>query len=139
MNPNDPALRSFIPVAADSDFPIQNLPFGIFSTPDNQVPRTGVAIGDWVLDCAALEQAGLLRGGAQAVFNQPTLNAFIATGKANWRSTREAISSLLRDDQPLAVAERVLASNPGFGVGRYQGDAVQVAPHFALTDAHGAG
>jgi len=100
MNPNDSALRSFLPVAADSDFPIQNLPFGIFSTPDNPAPRTGVAIGDWVLDCAALEQAGLLRGGAQAVFNQPTLNAFIATGKANWRSTREAISSLLRDDQP---------------------------------------
>ena len=47
--------------------------------------------------------------------------------------------AVLRADQPLAVAERVLASNPGFGVGRYQGDAVQVAPHFALTDAHGAG
>ena len=39
--------------------------------------------------------------------------------------------AVLRADQPLAVAERVLASNPGFGVGRYQGDAVQVAPHFA--------
>jgi uncharacterized protein (DUF934 family) len=47
--------------------------------------------------------------------------------------------AVLRDDQPMAVAERVLASNPGFGVGRYQGDAVQVAPHFAFTDAHGAG
>ncbi len=47
--------------------------------------------------------------------------------------------AVLRADQPLALAERVLASNPGFGVGRYQGDAVQVAPHFALTDAHGAG
>ena len=34
------------------------------------------------------------------------------------------------------LAERVLASNPGFGVGRYQGDAVQVAPHFALTEEH---
>ena len=48
--------------------------------------------------------------------------------------------AVLRADQPLAVAERVLASNPGFGVGRYQGDAVQVAPHFAphfaLADEH---
>ena len=46
--------------------------------------------------------------------------------------------AVLRADQPLAVAERVLASNPGFGVGRYQGDAVQVAPHFALTEEHTA-
>jgi uncharacterized protein (DUF934 family) len=44
--------------------------------------------------------------------------------------------AVLRADQPLAVAERVLASNPGFGVGRYQGDAVQVAPHFALAEEH---
>ena len=36
----------------------------------------------------------------------------------------------------LAVAERVLASNPGFGVGSYQGDAVHLAPHFALADEH---
>jgi uncharacterized protein (DUF934 family) len=42
--------------------------------------------------------------------------------------------AVLRADQPLEVARRVLASYPGFGVGRYQGDAVQVAPHFALTD-----
>ena len=45
---------------------------------------------------------------------------------------------VLRADQPLAVAQRVLASYPGFGVGRYQGDAVQVAPHFALADEHNA-
>ena len=48
--------------------------------------------------------------------------------------------AVLRADQPLAVAERVLSSNPGFGVGSYQGDAVQVAPHFAphfsLADEH---
>jgi uncharacterized protein (DUF934 family) len=44
--------------------------------------------------------------------------------------------AVLRADQPLAVAERVLASNPGFGVGRYQGDAVHLAPHFALTEEH---
>ena len=39
--------------------------------------------------------------------------------------------AVLRADQPLERAQRVLASYPGFGVGRYQGDAVQVAPHFA--------
>ncbi|MES2978725.1 MAG: DUF934 domain-containing protein [Pseudomonadota bacterium] len=41
-------------------------------------------------------------------------------------------SAVLRADQPLEVAERVLRSYPGYGVGRYQGDAVQVAPHFVL-------
>ena len=39
-------------------------------------------------------------------------------------------TAVLRDDQPLAVAERVLAEYPGFDVGAYQGDAVHVSPHF---------
>lgn len=42
--------------------------------------------------------------------------------------------AVLRADQPLDVAQRVLASYPGYGVGRYQGDAVQIKPHFAKTD-----
>jgi len=46
--------------------------------------------------------------------------------------------AVLRADQPLEVAHRVLASYPGYGVGRYQGDAVQVAPHFALKETEGA-
>jgi fumarylacetoacetase len=100
MNPNDPLLHSFIPIAADSDFPIQNLPLGIFSTTAQAAPRAGVAIGDYVLDLAVLEQVGLLNPATQAVFNQPNLNAFIALGKDSWRATRAAISSLLRHDQP---------------------------------------
>ena len=46
---NDPALRAFIEVAADSHFPIQNLPFGIFSR-GSDTPRAGVAIGDHIAD-----------------------------------------------------------------------------------------
>jgi fumarylacetoacetase len=99
-NPNDPALRSFISVSADADFPIQNLPFGIFSTAALSAPRAGVAIGDYVLDLSVLEEAGLLPAAARSVFNQPTLNAFIDCGKAHWCSTRGAISMLLRADQP---------------------------------------
>ena len=45
-DPNDPALRSFVEGAADSDFPIQNLPYGVFSTASDTRPRVGVAIGD---------------------------------------------------------------------------------------------
>ena len=43
--------------------------------------------------------------------------------------------AVLRADQPMATAERVLASYPGYGVGRYQGDAVKIAPHFASIKA----
>jgi fumarylacetoacetase len=49
-HPNDPSLRSFIDVDPLSDFPIQNLPYGVFSTKDGLAPRVGVAIDDFVLD-----------------------------------------------------------------------------------------
>ena len=59
MNPtNDPALRSFVPVAADSHFPIQNLPYGVFARRGEDTPRIGVAIGEMVLDLALLAQRG---------------------------------------------------------------------------------
>lgn len=56
-------MRSFFDVPADSHFPIQNLPYGIFSHSGDR-PRAGVAIGEMVLDLAALEEAGYLGGGA---------------------------------------------------------------------------
>src|SRR4051812_40292447 len=60
MNPtNDPALRSFVPVAPESHFPIQNLPYGVFRRGPGPA-RVGVAIGDAVLDLTLLEQCGLL-------------------------------------------------------------------------------
>ncbi|HET8586110.1 MAG TPA: fumarylacetoacetase [Casimicrobiaceae bacterium] len=97
MNPSDPKLKSFVPVARDSHFPIQNLPFGVFTTPANYAPRVGVAIGDLVLDLAVLEQAGLLEVvPGERIFNRPTLNPFIERGPEVWRRAREAISELLR-------------------------------------------
>jgi fumarylacetoacetase len=98
MHPNTPALKSFIPVDPSSDFPIQNLPFGIFSTRQSPELRAGVAIGEWVLDLAQLEKMGLLTPCSQPVFNKPALNDFIALGQSVWRSTRAQISLLLRDD-----------------------------------------
>ena len=89
MHPNDPRLSSFISVAADSDFPIQNLPFGIFSTHAHPNKRVGVAIGEFVLDLAAIEAADLLRVQVNAVFNQPTLNSFIALGQPVWQEARK--------------------------------------------------
>src|SRR5687768_7774758 len=100
MHPNDPSLKSFVEVAADSHFPIQNLPFGVFSTDADPTPRVGVAIGDQILDLAALEGAGLLSVAAAGspVFNRPSLNAFMALGREVWRDTRSSISELLRHD-----------------------------------------
>ncbi len=100
MHPNDPRLSSFISVDADSDFPIQNLPFGIFSTQVHPHKRVGVAIGNFVLDLAVIEAADLLRVQVNAVFNQPTLNSFIALGKPVWQEARKKISELLRADHP---------------------------------------
>jgi fumarylacetoacetase len=99
MNPGDPKLKSFIAVAKDSHFPIQNLPYGVFTTPANYSPRVGVAIGDQVLDLSVLEQAGLLDVvPGERLFNRPTVNAFIERGPDAWRRAREAISELLRAD-----------------------------------------
>ena len=99
-HPNDPALRSFIPVDARSDFPIQNLPYGVFSTAVLPVPRIGVAIGDYVLDLWELEQDCRLDAGDLGVFAGPTLNAFMALDPKVWSSTRARISELLRHDNP---------------------------------------
>jgi fumarylacetoacetase len=110
MHPNDPALKSFLDVAEQSDFPIQNLPFGIFSTASQAQARAGVAIGDWVLDLSVLESRGLLKPAAQAVFGDATLNAFIGLGRQAWRETRGAISLLLRHDNPVLRDDAALRS-----------------------------
>ncbi|MHC6152420.1 fumarylacetoacetase [Bradyrhizobium elkanii] len=99
-HPNDPKLRSFIDVAPTSDFPIQNLPYGVFSSKDGLAPRVGVAIGDYVLDLWELEQDSRLDVGALGVFSQPSLNAFMALGPKVWSATRARISELLRSDHP---------------------------------------
>jgi fumarylacetoacetase len=98
--PNNPRLRSFIAVSPESDFPIQNLPYGVFSTPAAPAPRVGVAIGDCVLDLAVLAEAGLFDALPQGVFAQSSINAFMALGPAVWSLTRARISELLRDDTP---------------------------------------
>jgi fumarylacetoacetase len=97
MHPNDPSLRSFIEVDPQSHFPIQNLPFGIFSTPGSS-PRAGVAIGDMVVDLASLEEAGLLGLPGRGVLARPVLNDFIALGRETSSAVRTRVSELLRHD-----------------------------------------
>ncbi|GAB3820119.1 fumarylacetoacetase [Pontibacter rugosus] len=96
---NDPSLHSWIEIDAASDFPIQNLPFGIFSTIDRD-PRVGVAIGDYILDLCVLGRRDFfeLIDFDPNVFHRPYLNDFIALGKPIWRAVRTRISELLRND-----------------------------------------
>jgi fumarylacetoacetase len=97
MNPtNDPALRSWVPVAEDSHFPIQNLPYGVFRRPGERA-RVGVAIGDQILDLSALQDR-ILPG--RPVFDRDSLNDFLALGRAAWSEARAAVSRLLRADEP---------------------------------------
>ncbi|WP_249185723.1 fumarylacetoacetase [Burkholderia ambifaria] len=96
---NDPKLRSWLESAngPDCDFPIQNLPFGVFSDRANASARVGVAIGDSIVDLAVLTKEGLLPHDA-ALFDRASLNAFIATGRAQWRALRTRLSALLQAD-----------------------------------------
>lgn len=105
MNTTDPGLKSFIDVAADSHFPIQNLPYGVFRTAQRREPRVGTAIGDFVLDLGVLESRGLLNASAlgerpEPLFNRSALNAFMAMGRLSWRNLRETLSRLLSHDEP---------------------------------------
>jgi fumarylacetoacetase len=97
-HPNDPKLRSFIDVSPTSDFPIQNLPYGVFSA-RGLAPRIGVAIGDDILDLWELEQDGRLNV-EPGTFAVPSLNAFMHQGAKVWSQTRARISELLRADHP---------------------------------------
>ncbi|MEI6487598.1 MAG: fumarylacetoacetase [Bacteroidota bacterium] len=96
---NDPQLKSWIEVASNCDFPIQNLPFGIFKTQSSS-PRVGIAIGDQVLDLALLNKMGFLNNLKidNSIFTNQYLNDFIALGKPTWRALRHRVSDLLNAD-----------------------------------------
>ena len=96
------ALKSFIDVAPESHFPIQNLPFGIFK-PAQESARVGVAIGEFVLDLSVLEQLGHFRMPEfqdRPVFSEGALNGFLALGRPAWSKAREVIQHLLAAGTP---------------------------------------
>lgn len=99
LNANNPALRSWVDIPGDSDFPIQNLPFGIFESRYSPA-AAGVAIGDHVLDLAYLQDSGFLDDVhlPQHVFHRRDLNQFLSLGRKKMRQVRERISVLLRHD-----------------------------------------
>ena len=97
---HDPDLQSWVVSAVGHpEFPIQNLPFGVFS-PLAGSPRGGIAIGDEILDLRALHEAGLLDEEAQAACaacTGSTLNGFLALGAGPRRALRDAVSALLQE------------------------------------------
>ena len=98
-----PDLKSFLTVAPDSFFPIQNLPYGIFSSEGGHGPRAGAAIGEWVLDLAVLEAQGFfthILPVGDSIFDQPALNRFMALGRTVWGKVRELVQELLDEENP---------------------------------------
>ncbi|XP_035670137.1 fumarylacetoacetase-like [Branchiostoma floridae] len=93
---------SFVPVPEKSHFPIQNLPYGVFSTKSNPCHRLGVAIGEQILDLSAVKDlfTGPELSGKQHVFEEPTLNAFMSLGSAAWKEGRATLQKLLSADEP---------------------------------------
>ncbi len=93
-------MTSWVESANDPEcpFPIHNLPMGVFSK-RGQEPRCCTAIGDKVVDLAALEEAGLLSAAPGVwVFGEPSLNTFMGLGKSAWEAVRAQLWTLLASD-----------------------------------------
>ncbi|XP_003225949.1 fumarylacetoacetase [Anolis carolinensis] len=93
---------SFIPVEEVSHFPIQNLPYGVFSTKEEPRRRIGVAIGSQILDLSAVKHLlnGPILSKHHHVFEQPTLNNFMALGWEAWKEARVCLQKLLSANEP---------------------------------------
>jgi len=103
---HDPARKSWVESAnGHPDFPIQNLPLGIFS-PGNHAARPGVAIGDFILDLGGL--AGLLPDAIGHALSGRTLNALMALPQADRIAMRRRLSELLSDETHRAIGEPLL-------------------------------
>ena len=96
-------MKSFIEVKPESHFPIQNLPYGVFTSNINPNRRIGVAIGDYVLDLSILEEKEFfieVLNKENPVFNQPFLNRFMELGRNVWSEVRKKIQLLLSENEP---------------------------------------
>lgn len=88
----------FIDTHPDTDFPIQNLPFGVFSTNANPRPRVGTRLGDFVVDLSVLDEENLL-GKRHGFFADSSLNRFMASGREVWREMRQRLVRILGEEQ----------------------------------------
>ena len=108
---NNPNLESWIKVPENSDFPIQNLPFGIYST-NYKTKRVGVAIGDQILDLSNLFELGYLKSLSfcEHCFSNEYLNRMMGHGKLEIRELRDKISELLNiENQELSQNKEAIS------------------------------
>ncbi|WP_418262744.1 fumarylacetoacetase [Flavobacterium faecale] len=98
---NDTKRKSWLSVPENSDFPIQNIPFGVFLTRENIV-TVGTRIGDYAIDLGALQQMNYFSGIelTDDMFMQDTLNDFISDGKKTWRLVRNRIADIFDENNP---------------------------------------
>jgi len=102
LNTNNPTRKSWLTVPNDSDFPIQNIPFGVFLTKEDVI-TIGTRIGDYAIDLGALQQLNYFEGIelTDDMFMQDTLNDFISDGKKTWRLVRNRIGDIFDEKNPL--------------------------------------
>ena len=98
---NDPTRKSWINVPENCDFPIQNIPFGVFITKEDVI-TIGTRIGNCAIDMGALQQLGYFEGIelTDDMFMQDTLNDFISDGKKTWRLVRNRLAELFDATNP---------------------------------------
>ena len=101
ISANDTNRKSWLEVLENSDFPIQNIPFGVFLTKENVV-TVGTRIGDFAIDLGALQQLNYFEGIelTDDMFMQDTLNDFISDGKKTWRLVRNRIADIFDSNNP---------------------------------------
>ncbi len=101
ISANNTKRKSWIEVPVNSDFPIQNIPFGVFITKDDVI-TIGTRIGDCAIDMGALQQLNYFEGIelTDDMFMQDTLNDFISDGKKTWRLVRNRLAELFDETNP---------------------------------------
>tara|TARA_R110002049_G_scaffold30496_2_gene104409 strand:+ start:3897 stop:5174 length:1278 start_codon:yes stop_codon:yes gene_type:complete len=101
LTANDPSRKTWLDTKPNTDFPIQNIPFGVFLTRDDII-TIGTRIGDYAIDLGALHQLGYFKGIdlTDDIFLQDTLNDFISDGKKTWRLVRNRISDIFLESNP---------------------------------------
>ncbi len=122
-----PMMKSWVASANDAShpFPLNNLPYGVFSTSDEE-PRCGVAIGDMILDVTTAEETGLIALADERLFDLPFWNPLMEQGPAVWAALRERLIALLAEGsqdqstvEPLLVAQSDAEMHMPFAVSEY--------------------
>lgn len=95
LSANNPNRKTWLKTAKDTDFPIQNIPFGVFLTAEDII-TVGTRIGDYAIDLACLHQLGYFEGIPlpDDIFLQDSLNDFISLGRKRWRQVRDRIAEV---------------------------------------------